>query len=766
MLRGGSIGQPAWRKEDPRLVTGRGQFVGDLKLPGMLEAVILRSRHAHARLVSVDATRAAALPGAALVLTGAELDHRTTLIPMRLQPLPSLSAFLQSPLASGTVRYVGEPIAVIVATNRYLAEDAAELVQVSYEPLPAVVDARLALDVDAPVLHRHAGTNLAAEFSVVVGDVDAAIAGADLVLREHFSIQRHAAIPLETRGLVAAVDGGDGRLTVWGPTKVVHFNRSILARLLGIDEAAIRFVEMDVGGGFGARGEFYPEDFLVPYVALRLGRPVRWIEDRQEHFLSANHSREQHHEVELAVRADGTLLGLRDRLVNDMGAYVRTHGATVPTLSAAMLPGPYLVPNYRCDVRCVLTNTTPTGTYRAPGRFEAAFVRERLVDMVARQLRLDPAEVRRRNFIPSERMPYDVGADALGTRVEYDSGDFGHLFDRALDAVGYQGLRTEQAEARAAGRAVGVGLGFFVEKSGLGPWEYARAELTTAGGVAVFSGLASLGQGAETALAQIAADELSIDYDAVTVHHGDTDLVPRGGGAFASRGTVMGGSALLLAARSLKARVLEEASRQLEVSPADLELSDGRVGVRGAFERSLSLAQLAAGGSTPLAAEATFETDHMAYPYGLHVALVEVDQETGVLWLRRYLAAYDVGRAINPTLVEGQLVGGLAQGIGGTLLEELRYDEAGQLLTASFMDYLLPSASEMPAHVRVLITEDAPSPLNPLGVKGAGEGGVVGAPAAIANAVVDALGVEVRELPLTPERIRALASQASSRALR
>jgi aerobic carbon-monoxide dehydrogenase large subunit len=770
------IGRSLPRKEDRRLVTGRGRYVADVRRPDMLHAAVVRSRYGHARITGLRADAALRLPGVEAVLTFADFATTAKPIPMRLQPLPSLGAFLQYPLAQDTVRYVGEPIAVVVATSRYLAEDAAELVEVDYEPLEAVVDARAALEPGAPVLHEASGTNLAAEFEVVVGDVDAALASADLVLRERFKVQRHSAIPLETRGLVAEYDAGREVLTVWGPTKVVHFNRTLLADLLGLAEQQIHFVEPDVGGGFGVRGEFYPEDFVIPLLAMRLRRPVQWVEDRQEHFLASNHSREQQHELEIAVRADGTILGLRDRVLNDMGGYIRTHGATVPTLTSAMLPGPYLVPNYRCDVRCVLTNKTPTGTYRGPGRFEAAFVRERTIDLVAHRLGLDPAEVRRRNFIPPERMPYDVGADALGTRVEYDSGDYAGLFAKALAAVDYPRLRAEQAAARRQGRAVGIGLGYFVEKSGLGPWEYARVDVDRSGRVFVYSGVASVGQGMETSLAQVCADELGVRFEDVTVRHGDTDLVPHGVGAFASRGAVLGSNATRLAARDVRQKILRAAAQQFEVAVEDLELRHGYVSIRGLPDRRIALAEITRGaalgraagaGFTPevvttslmpqLSAEAFFETDHMVYPYGLHVVVLEVDRETGQVHITRYLIAYDIGRAINPMLIDGQIVGGSAQGIGGSLLEELAYDQSGQLLNASFMDYLLPTALEMPERVEVLLLEDAPSPLNPLGIKGAGEGGLVGAPAAIANAIVDALGVEVFELPLRPERVRALA---------
>ncbi len=768
---GGSyVGASVPRLEDPRFLTGTGGYVGDLQRHAMLHAHVVRSPHAHARIVSIDSRTARARPGVEAVLTFADLAAGSGPIPIRLTPLSSLLEFLQWPLAHDRVRYVGEPVAVVVAHSRYAAEDAAELVDVVYEPLPAVVHGRAALEPGAPVLHDGPGTNLAAEFNMVVGDVDAAFVAPDLVIRERFKIQRHTANPLETRGLMAEFDRGRGILTVWGPTKVPHFNRTVLSELLGIGEHLLHFVEADVGGGFGVRGEFYPEDFLIPLLAMRVGRPVQWIEDRQEHLQAANHSREQEHDVEIAVLRDGTICGLRDRIINDMGAYIRTHGATVPTLTASMLPGPYLIPNYRCEVRCAVTNKTPAGTYRGPGRFEAAFVRERLIDLVARRLDLDPADVRRRNFIPSTRMPYDTGLNALGTHVVYDSGDYARLFEHALAAVDYPALRAELRRARAAGRAVGVGLGYFVEKSGLGPWEYARVEVDPSGQVVVYTGLASVGQGMETSLAQVCADALSVDYHAISVRHGDTDTVPYGMGAFASRGAVLASNAVLLAAQAVKDKALQVAAQLLEVTPDDLELTGGEVRVRGAPGRGLSLGAVAralrptpalAGGWSPgLSAERFYEVDHMAYPYGVHVVVLEVDRETGTIELQRYLVAYDVGKAINPMLVRGQIVGGVAQGIGGSLLEELAYDESGQLLSATFMDYLLPTATDVPK-VEVLLCEDAPSPLNPMGVKGSGEGGVVGSPAAIANAVADALGVEVCELPLTPERVRALARRAS-----
>jgi aerobic carbon-monoxide dehydrogenase large subunit len=756
------------RLEDPRLLTGRGHYVADVHLPGAAHAVILRSPHAHAIVKSVELGEARSAPGVVGAISASDLGGNPRPIPMRLTPMDALAQALQFPLARDRVRYVGEPVAVVVAESRYEAEDALELVEVRYEPMEAATEAGSALRDDAPVLHPQVGSNLVTELRTGRGDVSAAFANADLIVSERFTIQRHGGVPLEARGLAAAWDEVAGRLTVWGPTKVPHFNRRVLADLLNLSENAIRFVEPDVGGGFGARGEFYPEDFLIPYLARETGRPVIWMEDRVEHLRATNHSRQQDHTAELAVDRDGRILGLRDEFLCDMGAYIRTHGATVPSLTAAMLPGPYRVPAYQCLARCVLTNKTPTGTYRGPGRFEATFVRERLLDIAAERLGLSPEDVRKRNFISPDEMPYDTGTAALSTPIIYDSGDYAALFERALSIFDLSGARRDQAAARADGRLVGVGLGCFVEKTGLGPWEYARVELEGDGTFSLYSGSASLGQGLETALAQICAEALGVQPEQVAVVHGDTDRVPRGNGAFASRGTVMAGSAAHLASVAMAHRIAERAANRLEAAAEDLEMVDGRVQVRGSPSRSISLAELSeqnlpTDGSLfsadgPLAEEAVFETSHMAYPYGVHLAVVEVDKETGRVELLRYLVAYDVGRAVNTTLVHGQLVGGAAQGIGGALLEDLAYDAEGQLLASSFMDYLLPTADDVPA-IEVLLTEEAPSPLNPLGVKGAGEGGAIGPSAAVANAVADALsplGVAITDLPLTPDRVRGL----------
>jgi CO/xanthine dehydrogenase Mo-binding subunit len=494
------------------------------------------------------------------------------------------------------------------------------------------------------------------------------------------------------------------------------------------------------------------------------------VEDRREHLMATNHSRQQLHEVEIGVRRDGTIVALRDRLLADLGAYMRTHGIIVPELAAALLPGPYRIPNYFAEALCILTNKTPTGTYRGPGRFECTFVRERLIDMVAKALDLDPSEVRRRNFLQPEDMPYEVGGAALGQHTVYDVGDYPGAFEAALAAVDYKAVRVEQAAARGQGRYLGIGLASMVEKAGLGPWEYARVEIDGSGHVVVYSGAVSVGQGLETTLAQICGQELGVGIDEITVIHGDSALVPFGVGTFGSRGAMVAGGAVLEATRKLREEMLGLAARLLEADSRDLVLGEGRVHVRGSPEHAVTFRDLARaavpghpfspGLGPGLSATHIFQAPKMSYPYGTHVAVVEVDPGTGAVSLLKYVIAYDVGKAINPMLVEGQLVGGLAQGIGGTLLEELVYDEEGQPLATSFMDYLLPTAKEMPEATISKILEETPTPLHPLGIKGVGEGGSSGAGAAIANAVADALGVSVTALPLSPDRVVGLISSS------
>jgi len=753
-----AIGEGIKRIEDPRLLVGKGRYVADLSVPGMLEACVARSPYAHARVQSIDASAAHAVRGVIAIFTTADLPPDLPPIPMRLTPAQELTHALQWPLARDIVRYAGEPVAVIVAASRYAAEDAAERLLVEYEALPAVASVQAALRQDAPLLHPSLGSNDVHVIESRKGDSSAALRYAPHHRSLAFSVQRHAAVPLETRGLLAVPDER-GRIHVYGPTKVVHFNRSVLARMLNCDQALIHFIETDIGGGFGARGEFYPEDYLIPFIARQLGRPVRWIEDRLEHLKTTNHSREQYHQLTIGFDDNGKLLALEDEIWVDTGAYIRTHGVTVPDLTQAMLPGPYDWPAFRLRTHVVVTNKTPMGTYRAPGRYEGTFVRERLVEGVARALGLDPTVVRARNFITPAQMPYAVGTRGLGEDVVFDSGDYQRVLAIACRHMHWGEFAGRKVQARKEGRCPGMGWAFFVEKSGLGPWEEARVGLDASGHFYCHSGLAALGQGTETILAQLCADRLGIAPEQVRVVHGDTDIVPDGNGSFASRGTATGGVAAYIAAEALKQHILTVAERYFEASAADARLGPEGLSVAGTSSRSLSWQQVAAYAADigiKLDVHERYDAPHMTYPYGIHAAEVEIDTATGRVSIVRYLVVYDVGKAVNPLLLKGQIVGGVAQGLGGALFEELAYDDDGQLLCGTFMDYLLPGACEVP-DIEAIITEDAPSRHNPLGVKGAGEGGTTGAGAAIANAIADALDAPpdaFTSLPIRPATIR------------
>ncbi len=759
------------RREDVRFVTGQGQYLDDISLEGMLHAAILRSPHAHARVRSIDASAALALDGVEAVFTYADMANLAKTIPMRVFPLPGLDDYLQTPLSADTVRHAGEAVAVVVAESRYLAEDAIDLIEVDYEPLPAVTDVSDALS-DSVIVHPDNGSNLAGSAEINVGDIEAAFRDAEYTRKEEFRTNRHTANPMETRGLVASYDTSDGHMRVWGPTKVSHTNRAILARHLEIDEERIHFIEPDVGGGFGVRGEFYAEDFLIPFASFRLGRPVKWVEDRVEHLASANHSREVLCEVEIAARQDGTLLGLRTTVYGDMGAYVRTHGSVVPALTAVMMTGPYRIPNFHASVNCVMTNKMGAGTYRAPGFFEGTFIRERLLDLVAGDLGLDPAELRRRNLITASEMPYNAGPTRLdGRNTVYDSGDYHSAFDLTLDQIGYTDLASREGPDE-QGLYHGVGIASYVEPTGFGPFEGARVLVTPDGDVEVYLGITTMGQGHETVLAQICADSLSVPFDDVRIFHGSTDYIPASIGTFGSRATVMAGSAIHMSCQTLRARILSLAASYLDTLPQALDLRHGVVVLKDdpGSGRDLTLRQVAelsetqrrfddpstGSGETALDATEYFRIEEWTYSYGSHAAHVAIDPETGKLEVLRYVVVEDVGRCINPLTMHGQSVGGAAQGIGGTLLEELVYDDSGQLLSGTLMDYLLPTSTDIP-NIETVITEEAPSPLNPLGVKGAGEGAILATGAALGNAVAHALssfGVQINSLPLSPENIR------------
>jgi aerobic carbon-monoxide dehydrogenase large subunit len=765
--RGRHVGQSLTRLEDQPLLTGRGRFAADISFPRQLHMRIVRSDFAHGRLRAIDADAALATPGVHAVWTAADVADIPP-IDFRLTRIEGLAPYRQRLLASDFVRYVGEPVAAIFADDPYLAEDAAELVMLDVEELPAILHA------DAEIGEFEPGRPT--EPAIVrkgYGDVDAAFRTAHTVVAAKLSIGRHSGVPLETRGAIARYDAARDMLELYGAAKVLHWNRDQLARMLGRSPSSVNLYEGHVGGGFGIRGEIYPEDVLVCAAALRMQRPVKWIEDRREHLIAANHSREQDHNVRAAIDREGHILALEDEIFYDQGAYMRTHAATVPDLAAAMLPGPYRIPAYRAQAHIRLTNKTPCGTYRAPGRFESTFVRERLLDAIADKLNLDRVEIRRRNLITKHEMPYARSLDTLGTEIILDSGDYAGLLDKALAAVQWPLLRERLAARKAAGELVGVGLALFVEKSGLGPSDLVRINVDGDGMVEVVSGSASVGQGMETALAQICADALGVDYRKIRVTHGQTDRIEFGMGAFASRVTVMTGEATRIAASALRAKAIEVAAELLQAPAGVLDVVDGEV-VRGdrasgpsvglgAVARALSPGSpLLHGGAPGLSAEGWFRTNHMNYPYGVHIAVTRIDGDTGAVDIERYLVAYDIGKAVNPMLIEGQIAGGCAQGIGGTLFEEFLYDERGQPLSVTLADYLMPTIREIPP-IDVVISEDAPSPLNPMGLKGAGEGGANAVGAAIAAAIDDALDRPnaVRELPITPQRLRRLLRRAS-----
>jgi CO/xanthine dehydrogenase Mo-binding subunit len=749
------IGQSVRRLEDRPLLTGSGRFAADVTFPDMLCMRVIRSPVACGRLAAVRVAEALAHPGAVAVWTAQDVADIPP-IAFRMTLVPGLEAYRQPILAKEYVRYVGEPIAAVFAADPYSAEDIAELVAPQIEPLAPCLDPSASPSEFAP-----GRSTEAAVITKAYGDLDAAFAHAHAVVELELTVGRHSGVPLETRGAIAVPEAASGMLRLYGAAKVPHYNRQALAAMLGLPLERVHLHEGHVGGGFGIRGELYPEDVLTCAAALRLGRPVKWIEDRYEHLVAANQSRGSVHRVRAAVDADGFMLGLNDEFWFDQGGYLRTHGVVVTDLTCAILPGPYVIPAYRSVGHVRLTSKTPCGTYRAPGRFEANFVRERLVDVIADRLGLDPIVVRRRNLIAKTAMPFRREFSALGIDIVYDTGDYAGLLDKLLDRVEWQRLRAAVARRREAGEMVGLGLGFFVEKSGLGPFDDVRITLSGDGTIDVITGAASLGQGVETVMAQICADGLGTGLDRIRVIHGQTDRIARGMGAFASRVTVMTGAAVSIAAAKLREEVLAVAARLLQTEPERLVVTGDQVALRDEpAGPCLGLAEVARRAGGDITAEGTFTTEHMTYPYGVHLAQVRIERDSCAISVERFFVGYDIGRAVNPMLVEGQIVGGAAQGIGAALLEEFVYDAAGQPRSVTLADYLMPTIAEIPA-IEVSLFEDAPTPLNPLGVKGVGEAGISAAGAAIAAAVDDALGRvgAVRQLPITPNRLHALLTE-------
>ena len=753
------IGRAVERLEDARMLRGLGRYVDDEQPRGLLHAAFFRSPLAHARLRALDVSKALALPGVHAAFSAADLPAPIPQIPLRMEPRPELARFEQPLIAHGKVRYVGEPIAVVVADSAAQAEDAVAAIEIDLEALPAITGGTQATPEYVWLFEEHP-THHAMTITAARGDADAVFREAPYTRRERFQVQRHGAVPMETRGVLAAWDAAHGKLAVWGSMKVPFAIRALLAKLMQLPEHAITVNESDTGGGFGMRGEFYPEDFWIPYAARRLARPVKWIEGRGEHFTASSHAREVTGELEIACRRDGTLLALRGHARADMGAYLRPNAVTAPRNLAQMIAGPYHVPHLHMAVDMLLSNKTPAASYRGPGRFEADFFRERLFDIAAKDLGIDRVAFRRRNLVQQGDMPYPLATvQPYGSGGEFDSGDYSETFDRCLAEIGWAQKSAMQGQL-IDGRYHGLGLGCYVEGGASGPKENARLTLAPDGTVSVYTGSSAIGQGLETIFAQIAADALGIDMARIRgVFHGSTSHVSEGFGSYASRATVMGGSALLDAAANLNTVIRHAAAAQFGCAPDDVTITPGlrQVVANG---KSRHVAELSAEG---FEAEGAFVNSKRTYSYGTHAAHVAVDPHTGQVQVLDYVAVEDVGRIINPATLHGQTVGAIVQGLGGALLEQITYDAEGQLLTGTFADYALPAAGEF-ACIRTIALENHPSPANPLGAKGAGEGGIIPVGGVIANAVAAALAsfkVSPCALPLSSHRVWALIQAAA-----
>jgi aerobic carbon-monoxide dehydrogenase large subunit len=762
------------RREDPRLITGIARYTEDIALPGLVHAAILRSPHAHARIKSIDTTQAAQAPGVLAVFTGSDTETALKPIPcLWLVPGSNLKTSPFFPLAKDTVRFVGDAVAVVVAESPYQAYDALDLVAVEYEPLPAVIDPQKATEQGAPTLHTEAPDNVAFHWTVAGGDIEAAFRSADVVVRERIIQQRLIPTAMETRGAVAHFVPATGELTLWNTTQNPHIVRFAMSVVTGVPEDRLRVVAPEVGGGFGSKIPQIQGDFVTVFCSMKLGRPVKWTETRTENYVSTTHGRDHVQEVELAASRDGRVLGVRCTVWAGMGAYLSTAAPGIPTiLHGLMLSGPYTIPAVKEDVYGVYTNTTPVEAYRGAGRPEATFMLERMMDRLADEIGMDPVEVRRRNLIP----PFENGHDVI-TGLTYDSGNYEGALTKALAQVDYDGLRREQAAARAKGRYIGIGVSTYVEICGLGPsqvagavgfqgglWESAIVRFHPTGKVNVFIGASPHGQGEETTFAQIVADELGVGVNDVKIVHGDTDVTPMGWGTYGSRTTAVGGAALAVATRKIKEKAKLLAGHLLEAAVEDIDYADGRFFVKGVPDRFKTIQDIALmanvawnlpqGMEAGLEASSFYDPPNFVYPFGAHVAVVEVDPETGRVELKRYVAVDDCGPQINPVIVEGQVHGGVVQGIGQALWEEAVYDDTGQLLTGSLADYAIPRADVLP-DIEVLSTV-TPSPHHPLGVKGIGEAGTIASTCTVYNAVIDALEpfkVTSVRMPLTPERV-------------
>ena len=773
------IGERVKRREDPRLIQGQAIYVDDIKLPGMLHLAFKRSDIAHGVIRSIDTSEAAAMEGVELVITGAELAEHLGPMPIGT-PFPAPDHYS---VATDKVRYVGEPVAVVVAADRYLARDAADAIAVEYEELPAVVDPEAAMEDGSALLHEAfernivvdnvwGGTGVNPESGQPEDDsaVDAAFADADVVVSQRMLNQRLAPNAMEPRGVVAQYEAGREYLTVWSATQNPHILRSLMAAMMGLGEHQVRAVAPEVGGGFGCKINIYGEEYAAAALSRLVKAPVKWIEDRTEAFLTTTHGRDLLGYIDIAAKNDGTILGVRARLIADIGAYEVLLTAMIPTLTGLMMNGVYRIPVVRHVLTEVFTNKTPTDAYRGAGRPEGLYFLERAIDMLARELEMDPAEIRRRNFIPAGEFPFVTEGGLV-----YDSGNYGPCLDKALEVADWAGLLAERDAARAEGRIVGVGLAFYVEVCGLGPssvvptggWEHSGVTVERGGKVTATTGASPHGQGNETTFAQMLADHFSIPLEDITILHGDTSVVKQGIGTFGSRSQAVGGAALISAAGKAGDKMKQFAAALMtdqEVSPDDLVFENGRIQVAGAPEVSRTFAEVADYAYVPVplppgmepgvSEESFFEPENNTYPFGCHIAMIEMDRDTGETKLLRMIAVDDCGNVINPLIVEGQVHGGLAQGIGQAMFEEVVYDEDGQPVTASFMDYVMPRAADLPAFT--LDKTVTPTPVNPLGAKGVGEAGTIGSTPCVVNAAVDALapfGVTHIDMPLRPERV-------------
>jgi aerobic carbon-monoxide dehydrogenase large subunit len=770
------LGTSIKRREDPRLITGEATYVDDIKLVGMLHMAVLRSPYGHARINSINTEAARNYPGVVAVYTAEDLKGGVQAVPVAV-PLGKIAEGMgvRLPLAEGKVRFYGDPVAVVIADDRYTARDARDLIEVDYEPLPAVVDVEKAMQPDAPLLYEEFGTNVPFSMNPPTDEIDKVFeetkANGGVVVKARMVNQRVAPVPMETRGVVASYNKGDKKLTVWSSSQIPHLLRDLLSAQVGLPQHQVHVIVPEVGGGFGCKLNVYPEETVAAFAAMKLGRPVKWIEDRSENLAATIHGRDQVDYVEVAATKEGKITGLKIHGISDLGAYSQIFTDVI--MIAFGFPvscGAYDIPAIYLSADIVFTNKVPTDAYRGAGRPEATYIVERAIDMVAHELGKDPADVRRINFVKPEQFPYKSAAGAV-----YDTGNYEGALNKALEIAGYEQLRAEQKQARAEGRLMGIGLSSYIEICGFGPkgtapvglYESARMKVEMSGDVMVYTGSSPHGQGEETTFAQIVAEEFAIPVDKVTILHGDTDSTPEGRGTYGSRTTAVGGSAVFQATQRLKEKMKQIAAHMLEASPSDVTLEDGKFSVAGSPQKSVSFADvaLAANFSNTLAPgiepglETTvfWEPEACVFPFGTHVCVVEVDKETGDVEIKRFVAVDDCGRQLNPMLVEGQVHGGLAQGIGQAMVEGVVYGEDGQLLTASLMDYAIPFAPELP-HYETDSTV-TPTPVNPLGVKGVGEAGTIGSTPAVANAVADALGVAHIDMPYQPNRVWAFIHQ-------